>query len=319
MNLAKPLTSTYYHLKPVIPRRFQIWMRSKVARRQRHANAKVWPILEKAGRLPDLWPGWPQKKSFALVLTHDVETAQGQNKCRPLIELEKSMGLRSSFNFVPERYVVSSELRTHLTEEGFEVGIHGLNHDGKLYSSKRIFQKRADKINHYLKTWEAVGFRSPAMHHNLEWIHYLNIEYDLSTFDTDPFGPQPDGVETIFPFWVQNKLFQNGYVELPCTMPQDFLLFVLMKVRGIKEWKNKLDWIAAHKGMVLLNTHPDYMKFYGGKPGFEEYPIRYYLELLNYIETKYKNCYWNALPRQISTFLKANRESHEKNTSQIAN
>jgi len=25
------------------------------------------------------------------------------------------------------------------------------------------------------------------MHHNLEWIGELNVKYDLSTFDTDPF------------------------------------------------------------------------------------------------------------------------------------
>jgi hypothetical protein len=35
-----------------------------------------------------------------------------------------------------------------------------------------------------------------------DWLHQLNIEYDLSTFDTDPFEPQPEGRHTIFPFWV---------------------------------------------------------------------------------------------------------------------
>ena len=33
----------------------------------------------------------------------------------------------------------------------------------------------------------------------------LNIAYDASTFDTDPFEPQPDGVNTIFPFWVPRR------------------------------------------------------------------------------------------------------------------
>ena len=28
---------------------------------------------------------------------------------------------------------------------------------------------------------------------NLEWFHRLNIEYDTSTFDTDPFEPEPEG------------------------------------------------------------------------------------------------------------------------------
>src|SRR5438093_11418122 len=37
---------------------------------------------------------------------------------------------------------------------------------------------------------------------NLDWLHDLDVQYDASTFDTDPFEPQPDGMDTIFPFWV---------------------------------------------------------------------------------------------------------------------
>ena len=48
--------------------------------------------------------------------------------------------------------------------------------------------------------WKA--FRSPAMQHK-SWLHELEVEYAKSTFDTDPFEPQPDAARTIFPFWVQ--------------------------------------------------------------------------------------------------------------------
>lgn len=53
---------------------------------------------------------------------------------------------------------------------------------------------------------EFCRIQGPAVHHNLEWIGELDIEYDLSTFDTDPFMPQPDGVGTIFPFLVERKM-----------------------------------------------------------------------------------------------------------------
>jgi predicted deacetylase len=56
-----------------------------------------------------------------------------------LIKLEEEMGFRSSFNFVPERYKVSPELRDCLVKKGFEVGVHGLKHDkrnGALLESK---------------------------------------------------------------------------------------------------------------------------------------------------------------------------------------
>ena len=59
------------------------------------------------------------------------------------------------------------------------------------------------------------------MFHNLDWLHELKIEYDASTFDTDPFEPQPDGVGTIFPFWVTGRQPDEGYVEMAYTLPQD--------------------------------------------------------------------------------------------------
>ncbi len=306
MNNIPTINIIYYHLKPLIPRRLQIWLRSNVILRTRKVYSKVWPILETAGTPPDEWPGWPDKKQFALVLTHDVDTAAGQERCYQLMEKEEQLGLRSSFNFVPERYEVSSELRDHLTKNGFEVGVHGLNHDGRLFQSKKIFQERSYKINQYLKEWNALGFRSPAMHHNLDWICDLNIEYDLSTFDTDPFEPQSDGVATIFPFWVEEDSTQRGYIELPYTLPQDFTLFVLMKEKSIDIWKEKLDWIVEKGGMALLNTHPDYMGFDREKLKLEEYPAEYYVRFLEYIKSRYDGHYWHALPKDIARYWSKN-------------
>lgn len=272
--------------------------------RKHKAFKNVWPILEAAGQPPPGWPGWPNQKKFALVLMHDVESEVGQQRCSKLANLEKEAGFCSSFNFVPERYRVLPGLRQRLTANEFEVGVHGLNHDGKLYRSQKIFQKRAPKINNYLKDWHSVGFCSPASHHNLEWTHALNILYDSSTFDTDPFEFQPDGVQTIFPFWVQSGSSDDGYVELPYTLPQDFTLFVLMKQRNIAIWKQKLDWIAEKGGMALLITHPDYMSFDENKPGLQEYPADYYLEFLDYVNHSYQGQYWHVLPKDIAFFIK---------------
>ena len=123
------------------------------------------------------------------------------------------------------------------------------------------------------------------MHHNLDWFHSLDIEYDSSTFDTDPFEPQPDGVGTIFPFWVppQNGT-GKGYVEMPYTLPQDFTLFVILQQESIDLWKKKLDWMASNGGMCLLITHPDYMTFNGRPRRFDEYPVEYYREFLQYVK-----------------------------------
>jgi len=299
------MKATYYFFKPLIPRWLQIRLRREIALRKRSLCTNIWPINKNAGNLPVGWPGWPDKKQFALVLTHDVETFRGQAKCYSLIELEERLGFKSSFNFVPEGYHVSFELRHYLTSNGFEVGVHGLTHRGNLFKSKKVFQKNLSRINHYLREWESVGFRSPSMYHNLEWIHDLNLEYDASTFDTDPFEPQPDGMGTIFPSWVQAVGTQKRYVELPYTMPQDFTLFVLLRERNIDIWKQKLDWIVQQGGMALLLTHPDYMNFSGKKLNPEEYTAEYYEEFLNYIKSNYEGQYWHVLPKDLARFWTA--------------
>lgn len=302
------LNRLFYYLKPFIPRALQIAVRKQIALRKRRLYSHIWPIDPDSGKLPDGWSGWSEKKRFAMVLTHDVDTEKGEEKCMELAKLEKAMGFRSSFNFVPEcRYNVSSDLRHYLVENGFEVAVHGLNHDGKLFWSRKIFNERAVRINHYLKEWKSVGFHSPSMHRNLEWTHDLNIEYDQSTFDTDPFEPQPEGVSTIFPFWVpENNTSQKGYVELPYTLPQDHNLFIILGEKNIKIWKDKLDWIAAKGGMALLNSHPDYMNFIAKKPFLEEYHAKYYSDFLEYVKNKYEGQYWHVLPMDMARFWSQN-------------
>jgi hypothetical protein len=296
----------YYFLKPLIPRSAQIQLRRMIVARKRARYAGVWPIDERAGRPPEGWTGWPDGKKFALVLTHDVETAKGQQNCRKLMEMEERLGFRSSFGFVPERYPVSADLRKDLETRGFEVSVHGLLHDGLYYRSRETFSRRAARINRYIKDWGAIGFRSPSMQRNLDWIHDLNIEYDSSTFDTDPFEPQSDGVGTIFPFWVWKNPGHRGYLELPYTLPQDHTLFVIMREKSIDIWKKKLDWIAEKRGMALLITHPDYMHFGPDGISEEEYPSRFYEEFLQFAKSKYEGQYWHILPREMAGSCKTN-------------
>ena len=231
------------------------------------------------------------------------------------MQLELDLGFRSSFNFIPEGdYKVPRELREELTGKGFEVGIHDLKHDGRLFASRDQFEQKAERINHYVREWGVAGFRSGFMLHELDWLHELDIQYDASTFDTDPFEPQPEGRHTIFPFWVARRSplhshnsrtpARSGYVELPYTLPQDSTLFLLLREKTPEIWMRKLDWIADHGGMVLLDTHPDYMAFdrLNGKAG--EYPSELYKEFLTYVRSKYSGQYWDALPRQVAAHVK---------------
>ena len=134
------------------------------------------------------------------MLTHDVESAAGLDRVRQLAEMEMELGFRSSFNFVPEGdYRVPKELRDWLTDNGFEVGVHDLHHDGQLFSSRESFLRKAQRINIYLGNGTQSDFARASCFATSIGCTSLNIAYDMSTFDTDPFEPQPDGVNTIFP------------------------------------------------------------------------------------------------------------------------
>ncbi|MGH9429454.1 MAG: hypothetical protein ACRD2L_24475, partial [Terriglobia bacterium] len=281
------LRHTYYFLKPVIPWKLRMAFRRLRAERMKHWFISSWPINPVAAKAPAGWPGWPNGKKFAFVLTHDVEGKRGLDRCRELAKMEMRLGFRSAFSFVPEgEYSTPDSLRDFLTTNGFEVGVHDLRHDGKLYRSRKSFEANAHKINHYLTAWGAVGFRSGFMFHNLSWLQELNILYDASTFDTDPFEPQPDGVNTIFPFWVSHN-GGPGYVELPYTLPQDSTLFLVLQEPSIDIWKHKLDWVAQQGGMALANIHPDYMNF-DGRRSSSEYPEQLYRDFLEYVDTRYR-------------------------------
>ena len=337
----------YYSFKPFIPRSVRLGIRSWITTRKRERVGATWPILPGTETPPEGWPGWPGGKKFAFILSHDVEGQSGVDNCRRLMELEANLGFRSSYNFIPEGdYRVSKELRDQLTTNGFEVGVHDLHHDGKLYSSRAAFAQRANRINNYLKEWGAVGFRSGFMLHNLEWLGDLDVLYDASTFDTDPFEPQPDGVGTIFPFWVprlrsaecgmrnaerngaagssdvphsvrwgeapaeppiphsalRTPHSAGGYVELPYTLAQDSTMFLLLRERHPDIWFQKLDWIARHGGMVLVNVHPDYIRFDNEPASALTFPAECYSRLLEYAKQRYGDSFWHPLPKELAAF-----------------
>ena len=135
MNRA--INRVFYTLKPLIPRSVQIALRRRIARYKLKKYSHLWPIDPNSAKPPEGWPGWPDGKRFALVLSHDVDTKIGQDRVLDLAALEMQLGFRSAFNFVPERYANNNEVKAWLKANGFEINVHGLKHDGKLFKSRR--------------------------------------------------------------------------------------------------------------------------------------------------------------------------------------
>ena len=293
-----------YYLKPSIPVGLRLSVGRWRARQIRRSSSDSWPILDSAGVTPDGWPGWPDKKLFALVLTHDVGTQIGVDRVKQLAEIEMKLGFRSCFNFIPEGSCqIPEALRQWLMDRGFEIGVHDNQHDRKLCYLRAHFSASAKRINLFLKKWNSVGFRSGCKLRNPGWIHELDILYDGSTSDTDPFEPYPAGADTIFPFWVPG-CDGGGHVELPHTLARDSTLFVMLREQSDEIWRRKLRWIASRGGMAMVNVHPDFTVFGDTPLNQWEFPVTRYESFLVWVSQTYDGQYWPALPKDVAAFYR---------------
>jgi len=298
---AKRLATTgYYAVRPALPRPLQLALRRSFSRIQARTPYPRWPIesglhdlyrllfrwLAQAlgDPLPALDP-WPDGKRWALVLTHDVEHAEGYRSIPLMRDLERDLGYRSAWFLVPERdYVVEDSVVAALRAEGFEVGVHGLRHDGRDLSPS-VLPERLPAMARWRDRWGATGFRSPATHRNWKTMPTLGFAYDSSSFDTDPFEPQSGGCCTWLPF-------HNGeLVELPLTLTMDHTLFVILR-RDASAWEEKGDFLRDRGGMALLLTHPDYMRDEASLEAYRRFLRRYADD----------DTAWLALPSEVAAW-----------------
>jgi hypothetical protein len=236
----------------------------------------------------------PHAYSWALVLTHDVEGKQGYQGLRGLLQVELEAGYRSSWNFVPQSgYDVEKALIHELRETGFEIGVHGLRHDGRDLASRATLRRRLPLIRSYAERWQAVGFRSPATLRSAELMPILGFDYDSSYSDTAPFEPQPGGCCT----WLPYKL--GELVELPITLPQDHTLFELLGHRDETVWVEKARFLRERGGMALVITHPDYVD----NPNL----LRSYERFLEAFASD--SSAWKALPKEVSSWWRRRLDS----------
>jgi peptidoglycan/xylan/chitin deacetylase (PgdA/CDA1 family) len=252
--------------------------------------------LAKSSDVVTLVHPWPDGANFAFVPTHDVETADGMRNVLHIADLEQKLGFRSAWNIVPHKYPVDPGIVRELVERGFEIGVHGYNHDGKLFTSRRVFNSRVPAINAALESFGAVGFRAPMVHRNLEWLQALDVEYDASCFDVDPYQAMPGGVGAPWPF------IAGKFVELPYTLPQDHTLFIALGEPDERIWLEKLDYLIAMRGMALLITHPDYLDSPSRVEAYRRFLFR--VQEMEHM--------WHALPREVAAWWRERDQSQLK-------
>jgi peptidoglycan/xylan/chitin deacetylase (PgdA/CDA1 family) len=298
-----PLFRSYYRLRSMIPpslRRLLQRYRPVPSDPGWYYPSRFASALESAVRscangITVIHP-WPNDAHFAFVPTHDVETAEGMRNIERIANLEEDIGFRSSWNVVPHKYPVDIGLLRDLQRRGFEIGVHGYNHDGKLFTSRAVFDGRVPAIHRALKDFGAIGFRAPMVHRNLEWLQALDVEYDASYFDVDPYQAMPGGIGSVWPF------IAGRFVELPYTLPQDHTLFIALGEATGRIWEEKIDYVAQLGGAALFITHPDYLT--------TDARLNAYRDLL--LKAKSMHGMWHALPRQVAEWWRARDASHSQ-------
>jgi hypothetical protein len=275
---------TFYHVKPLVPRRAQI-----AARRCR--ASRIWRQLDRnpCQQIPSSPLGypWPDGARACALLTHDVEFASGQRHVELLTKIEEAINLRSCWNFVVRRYEVDVSLVKRLRERGHEIGVHGVYHDGKLFESEAGFRERLAVMEEAADRWGATGFRSPSLLYDRTLLGTVTFQWDSSMPAWDPFQPKPGDCHQYVPFAVNHQC-----VELPVTMWQDFTLFEELQMTDIAVWRAQADAVYSAGGMINVIVHPDYMMTTARR--------QLYQELLEHLRGK--DALWFATPSEVASW-----------------
>jgi peptidoglycan/xylan/chitin deacetylase (PgdA/CDA1 family) len=302
-GLSSRQLDAFYRVKRFLPRRVQIQGRRMLIRRQGLPDFPRWPIDISVSRLlrfysycltlphgrsqPEFRWFWPAPYRAAMILTHDVETAEGLSLALELADLEQTHGFRSSFN-LGGWYRVDPGVVRELTDRGFEIGIHGLRHDRTLFSSRAAFDAQRQDLASLASRFGAVGFRSPSTYRVFDWLAELPVSYDGSIPHSDPFEPQPGGCCSLWPFFI------GDVVELPYTLPQDYTLFTLLGQKSPALWIEQANRIAEEHGLIHILSHPD--RGYLAEPRNRDW----YRECL--LALSERDEIWKPLPRELAAW-----------------
>ena len=299
------LRDFYYLLRPLIPASARRRIKKVYHSGWDKIRFPSWPVdltverlleellarsLQSHGaKIPFIW-FWPDGLPSCAIVTHDVETSAGKEFCSRLMDIDDSFGIKASFQIVPEdRYPVSEAFLDDIRRRGFEVNIHDLNHDGRLFRSRKLFLKRAEQINRYAAEYGALGFRSAVLYRKADWYDALDFSYDMSFPNVSHLEPQPGGCCTVMPYFIGKML------ELPVTTTQDYSLFHILEDYSIDLWKQQIGLIRQKHGLVSFIVHPDYI--------LQERPRNTYLSLLKYLsELSSAHRIWTALPKDVNTW-----------------
>ncbi|MDA1093415.1 MAG: hypothetical protein O3A25_09150 [Acidobacteria bacterium] len=201
----------------------------------------------------DVSPAGPER---AVVLTHDIDTAEGFHWVRRTAELELAHGFRSVWHVVGQGDPLDYGVLDWLVEQGCTIGLHGYNHDNTLafLPADRI-RRRLDACRPLMERYDIRCFRSPSWFRSETLFEVLAeyVQVDYSRLDTD--RSCPGGIGGCL--WTK-PFALGGLTHVPTTVPfEDPLYWGRAPEQLTGFWRPKLDWLRACGGGIVVNTHPE--------------------------------------------------------------
>lgn len=217
--------------------------------------AHVWTRVGAATTSTDAGVSRAQPRD-PVVLTHDIDTADGFPWVQRTAELELAHGFRSVWHVVGQGEPLDYGVLDWLVEHGCTLGLHGYNHDNKLaFLPADQVRRRFDACRPLIERYDIECFRSPSWFRSETLFEVLKeyIRLDYSRLDTD--RSCPGGIGGCL--WTK-PFTLDGLTHIPTTVPFEDPLYWGCEPEHLTDfWQPKLDWLRACGGGIVVNTHPE--------------------------------------------------------------
>lgn len=235
-------------------------------------------------------------KTYACVMTHDIDTRNGLQRAKVVKKLEEKYDVPSAWYIPSKHYELNHEIVEALANYG-EVGAHGTRHDGELAALPK--QKLVKRLREAKQTLEKIincsveGFRAPLLQHSatiLRGLKEAGYTYDTSIPTWEPKHPRTmrsHGLGTICP------MFFKSITEIPISGVQDHQLLYVLGLKPkevIAKWLSMMTVIKELGGCCVLLSHPEYKLF-------DTDNLSVYEELLNIVASD--RHVWRTTPKQL--------------------
>ncbi len=220
-------------------------------------------IIAKTLKIHNLRPWW--NKKAVICLSHDIDNVEGYRYTKTMAEIDAKYNIQSTFNFITHDYKIDKPFIHSIAHAGFEVGLHGYNHDqGFAFRNPKKIKTEIKMAIDALDTEEVVGYRSPALSISetlFQVLSEMNFLFDSTMQIASPFYYS---VKLPYPYYFK----KYDMWEIP-LMVQDDNYF-----RDSSNSENDILGSIQHfikdiislNGVMTINMHPHIMtdnrKFY---------------------------------------------------------